>query len=263
MANTRLGLTNWLFQPGAVLKNGTGGGAPALSEVSPYVMAHLLVADRYTFWRSATLPDATAFDVDFDLGSPMEVDAAGLLGSRLVSGGEPSSVELYSNNTAYPGVPGDWTFRTDSFVGTIADRDSGATISSVTARWWRFRLNADQDWALSLGKFFLGKLTDLGGIHSPGGLQEPFQNRLETPLVNGATVLTGLGDDGGTLVMPWNLVLDAIRQHFLTAQRERGAIVVVDADGKWQEMFLRNGKVSVSRPSFNLYDINAELVRLP
>ncbi|HXT99584.1 MAG TPA: hypothetical protein VN903_01240, partial [Polyangia bacterium] len=66
-SNTKIGLTNYIAS--ATLMNGSGGGAPALIQTSPYTMSNLVGSDRYKFWMSSALAASSAFNVDFDLGA--------------------------------------------------------------------------------------------------------------------------------------------------------------------------------------------------
>lgn len=260
MANTRLGLFNLLAEPGVVLKNGTGGGAPALIEVVPYKMSNLLNGDRYSLWKTPLLSNASTYSVDFDLGFTASLNAMGLLGYRLATGSGPGIDMLYQTGAYTPG--GAWV----AFGNTVAEqRDTGEAGGTVSARSVRFTISpTDPNESFSLGAFFAGSLDDLGGIHSLGGARTPFQNRLETPFISGSVALTRLGDDGQTWTMPWHSIPDATRAKLLAAQSRPRSFVLVDADSAFSEVYLRNGAIAESRGAGpSLYDINIELVRMP
>ena len=261
MANTRIGIYNFLTVEAALLKNGTGGGAPALIETAPYVMSNLLNGDRSSLWKTSVLSSASTYNVDFDMGASVEFDAMGMLGYRLATGTGPQ-IDMYYQTGAYTPA-GAWTLFSQIFP---EGRDLGVvTTIPVTARSARFKITpVAASESFSLGSFFVGDIEDLGGIHSPGGLRNPFQNRLETPMLNGSFVITRLGDDGQTWTMPWNSIKPATRSILNIVQGRRGTVLLVDAEDNWSEVFLRGGGLSEGRTGGpDVFDINIELVRMP
>src|SRR4029077_1242984 len=201
MPNLKFGLTNLLTQPGVILKNGTGGGAPALIESAPYVMANLLLGDRWTLWKPPGLAIGS-YNVDFDLGGNKAINAAGFHGFRPIGVAGPSIDVSYQTGT-YNGA-GSWTFL-DTMVGARLNlRDDGLECGQVTARSVRFTINIVANGAtFTLGKFFVGSLTDMGAKHSPGTTYSPMGNRTETELIGGAIVLAELGDEGAEFRLLW------------------------------------------------------------
>ena len=260
MANTKLGFTNWVDS--ATLKNGTGGAAPALDETSPYTMAKVLTTDRYTLWKTAAVPAAT-LNLDIDLGANRAVTAIGLLGYRPSVAGIVTSVEVSSAAAAAGYVPAAWTVQA-TITGIVLDpRDIGAVINSVSHRYWRFTFNNAGTAAWTLGRLWLGSSTDLGAIHTPGGLYAPFRNRLETPLPGGAVVLTDLGDPGADFVHPWAQIESSLRSTLLGLNAKRGSFLLIDSGGSFFEVYLRRGRVPIGQDSHILYDINLDMARLP
>jgi len=260
MANTRLGLTNLLLEPGVVLKNGTGGGAPALIESAPYTMSNLLNGDRSSLWKTSVLTSAATYRIDFDLGATVSLNAGAMMGYRLATGVGPGVDFLYQTGAYNP--VGVWTY-IDTFG---ADRrDVGVVGATVSARSVRFLLSpGDVSETFSLGGFFVGEVSDLGGIHSPGGVHTPFQNRLETPLANGSVVIARLGDPGHTWTMPWNSIPLATRNILRSAQGRPTTFVLVDHEGNFFEVYLRGGALTEGLGGgVGLYDINLELVSMP
>ncbi|HXJ49417.1 MAG TPA: hypothetical protein VNF91_09645, partial [Candidatus Acidoferrum sp.] len=166
MSNLKFGLTNWLMA-GAVLKNGTGGGAPALIETAPYVMANLLYSDRYTLWKTSVLTTPTQYLVDFDLGATRAINCAAAMGFRPQSGGGLFVDVSYQTGAYNPA--GSWTFL-GSLTGLVVNlRDDAVEFGSVNARSVRFTISPGfANTVFTLGKFFVGTLTDLGAQHSPG-----------------------------------------------------------------------------------------------
>jgi hypothetical protein len=251
--NLKLGLTNLLMQPGVVLKNGTGGGAPALIETAPYVMANLLFDDRYTLWKTSVLAAAT-YPVDFDLGSAKSVSAAAAMGYRTALGTGPT-IDIQYTNTAYPAGP--WTSTTPNTIANLVLnlRDDALEFGSISARWWRFNVNVGANTQFSLAKLFLGVLTDLGGQHSPGAVYTPLGNRSETSLPGGAVVLTELGDDGAEFRIPWKVAAAAVEAAFLTFQTLPGSRLLLWPDSHFYEVYLKGRQLSQARNFQNDYDL--------
>lgn len=260
MANTKIGILNRADT--ATLKNGTGGGAPALDETSPYLMSNVTVADRYTIWKTANPPSGSPVTLDLDFGSNRVVTAIGLLGYRPVGALGATSVAISSAASAAGYPPAGWTAQATINGISGNPRDIGAVIASVNHRYWRFEFT--NVGAFSLGRVWLGDTTDLGAIHSPGGLYAPFRNRLETPLPGGAVVLTDLGDPGADFTLPWESIELALRNTLITNLHSLpGPVLLIDADANFFEVYARGGRVTTVRKYTSLFDANIELARLP
>jgi len=266
MSNTRICTTNRAI--GATILNGTGGSAPPLDEVSPYTMAQALTADRYTPWM-ATNPfgSGSPFSFDLDLGANRTIDAAAFLGYRpaTTAGNSVLTVTVYSATSAvgYPPVSGgSWTSRGTISVSGAAWRDIGSAITSSNSRYFRFEmLNGGVGW--SLGKLFLGQLTDLGAIHSPGGLFSPFRNRLETPQPGGAIVLQDLGDPSADFTLPFRTIQTSLRDTLANLQGQASTFLLVDAEDRFFEVFIVNGRVAVTRQYTSIFDVDMQLKAMP
>ena len=257
---TKLGLINLLDT--ATLKNGTGGGAPALDETSPYTMSNLIVADRYTIWKTANPPGGSPINVDFDLGSNKTVTAVGILGYRPAGTLAATSLKVYSAASAAGYVPAGWTLQATMNGISGNPRDLGAVIPSVSQRYWRFEFTHIGT-AWSGGRFYIGNPTDLGAIGDPGSSYTPFRNRLETPMPGGAVVLTDLGDPGATWVIPWSVIESSLRTTLLSLQALSSSFVLIDADENFFEVYLKGGRLPTSWRTASVYDASMELERLP
>lgn len=262
MANTKVGRINRLItaqNSSVVLKNGTGGGAPALIESAPYVMSNLLHYDRSTPWKSSTLLDGVDYDVDFETGVNPTIDTAGLQGYRLLSGEGSVTLKIYYQTGAYtPG--GTWT-QLGATLG-LGSRDRIAQFADTAVASLRFRLNSSGDDAvLAISKFGAWDVTDMGGIHSPGGTATLFKNRLETPLPSGAIAVTKLGDDGATFTFPWRELTTSQRATLRQLQATDYSVLLIDADGDPHECFVQGGQLVETR-NF-LIDGEFTLVKLP
>jgi hypothetical protein len=264
MANTRYCTNNRAI--GSTIKNGTGGGAPALDQTSPYTMAQALTSDLYTPWQTATTPAASPSYFDIDLGGNVSIEAAALLGYRPAVAGVSSvlSVEILSSTSAngYPPTAASvWTSRATFSTVSPAFRHIGTTWVSNSARYWRFAFtHLGTLW--SVGKLFLGALTDLGAIHSPGGIYSPFENRLETPQPGGAIVVNEVGDPGADITLPWRTVDSTMRSR-MTTLAASAPFVLVDADGNFFEVFVANGRAMTTRQYTSVFDAEVTLKVMP
>lgn len=259
--NTLIGTTNLLAT--ATLKNGTGGGAPALDETSPYTMAKAQNSDRYSIWTSASSP-ASPLYVDFDLGSNKTVTAAAMLGLRELSFPAVSTLKIYSLPASGGYLPaGVWTLQATINVSSFTERrDFGAVFASASQRYWRFEFTTSGV-QFSVGRLWLGNPTDLGLIHTPGGLDRPFANRLETPQPNGAIVTNSLGDPGRDFVLPFASQESTLRDTLQALHLQTGSIVYVDSEARFFECLVKGGAVPAQRQWNTIYDMQLEMTRLP
>jgi hypothetical protein len=257
--NTLIGVTNLLAT--ATLKNGTGGGAPAREETSPYVMENLKGSDRSTVWQTSLAPPSPT-QIDFDLGSNKTVTAVGMLGYREATGVVNTMLKVYSAASASGYVPGVWTLQ--ATIVNIGDstRDVGAIIASVSHRYWRFEFPLPTG-QFSVGRFWIGNPTDLGLYHSPGALFSRYQNRLETPQPNGSIVIAPLGDPGMDIVLPFNYATSALKTTLAALVDQPGSFLLIDPDANFYEVILKQGRVPVTRNFNSAYSITLEMQRLP
>jgi hypothetical protein len=265
MSNTRLAFTN--FVDSATILNGTGGGAPALDQTSPYTMAKVIVTDRYDPWVTANPPSGSPLPLDLDLATNRSVTTAAVLGYRPgVAGTSPvSSVEVLSSTAAngYPPVAGSsWTTRGVISLSGGVWRDAGTTFNSSSGRYWRFDFtNVGAQW--SVGRVWLGINSDLGAMHSPGGIYSPFRNRLETPQPGGAVVLSDLGDPGLDITLPWNTINSTLKNTLLSMSQRSGSFLFLDGDDNFFEVFAVNGRVSTSRQYTSVFNADVQLKAMP
>jgi hypothetical protein len=266
MGNTLIGLTSVgasaNLVEAATLKNGTGGGAPALAEISPYAMSNALTSDRYTLWKGPGGLGTVEYDLAFS--GNKTVTAVAILGLRLAAGSSITGLNVYSAASASGYPPGAWTLQSALSGPIVAPsvRDIGAVIASVSHRYWRFEFVNPSDF-FTVGHLWVGNPTDLGYVHGPGGIYAPFRNRLETPMPSGAVVLADLGDPGADFTLPWPSVQTALRTKLLTMQAAAGSFLLVDADGNFFEVYAKGGRVQTQRDFSTLFSANIELSRMP
>lgn len=258
MPNSRFSILN--RAESATLKNGTGGGAPALDQVSPYTMANAQTADRRTPWQSSS--GAASFDYDLDLGASRTISVAALLGLRMVTSESSGTLEV-SYTSSYPGGP--WTS-----IGTqtwaSGARDVGIVLSNTAAgRYWRFTITPDTTQNIVVGRVWLGNYTnyDLGGMHSPGGISSPFQNRIEQALEDGSVNINTLGFPGRDFTLPFNTASETLRDQLTAVAATSGTVVYIDPEDDVYEVYVRQGRAQVARSGNALFAATLEMARLP
>ena len=258
MSNTRFVLNN--FVDAGTIKNGSGGGAPALDETSPFLMTRTQNGDRYSLWKTSSA--GPSFYYDIDLGSAKSIDVAAWLGFSTIPANDILTVLVQYASSYYPGA---WTnFATAGPI--VGQRDIGLVVASpVSARYWRFKVTVGTATGITVGRMLLGSTVtyDLGGIHSPGGVENHFQNRLEQVMEDGSMNLNALGFSGADFAFPFNKVPTATRSKMRTIAAEEGSVVVVNADDEVYEVVITRGMASVGRHTSNLFDVGLEAKRLP
>lgn len=269
MSNSRFVLTNHALA--ATLKNGTGGGAPAREEESPYLMERLLGRDRYGFWRTSSTFGAGTVQVDLDLGAAKDITFVGVLGYRAATDAVVD-VTIYSA-TAYG--PGPWTARAapamsgaprTSLTGPYAPRDVGEQIGTISARYWRFEFGCTGQF--QAGTLALGVVTDLGAAHGPGAISSPYRFRNEQSLVGGSVVIEDLGDMGRDMSIPLPQALEARRSVIEGLADAPGSFLYLDPFNHVFEVFIPGGaRIDVQRllyaGSSSIHSIDLKMVRLP
>lgn len=263
MANIQIFKTNVLATPGVVLKNGTGGAAPALDEDPDWPMRNLLLQDRYSAWRSKT--NNAIVSVDFDLGSAQTiidffVTNYRFYGVTAFSGG----VDLYSGSS-YP--PGDFI---DSF--SILANDNRFVMPSTSARYWRMDVATPVPAGGAVScKLWLGRAADRliithdwsyetrlanrrlrEELRTPSGLLYAFEpaisiasNVREADLVLKTATLT-----------EWNSLRDA-----LSGADSR--FLITDPTGALFETSLPGGRIAATRNFYGAYEIALRLEAHP
>jgi len=219
MSTVRLSYTNYM--PKALLKNGTGGGAPARDEIAGYPMENALNVDRYTPY---IVDFGSDFKYDVDLGANHIVGLIALLNMGILFPGDVglynvSLVEYSTSVNGYPptapsswtSVPGDWPLSIP-----LGQRDIGLVFTSggvpVTVNARYFRIHLDSAGAASLGRFHLGKFDwDPGFLYNPGAENERLYRTTRLIMGSGAPVVTRVGRDSRRFTLPLNAITDAQR----------------------------------------------------
>ncbi len=185
MANVKLYMRNALTLPGVTLKNGTGGGAPAIEEDPDWPLTHNFSADRETYWRTSAAPP-NPVKIDFDLGSAQSIIAGGMLKIRTYGGltNVVQTIRYISGAGVYDPADGAWT---DAVSGVSANAHNHLAYdpgTSISARYWRFSLASAIAFSCKLWLVKAADFLDLGKDWSIGTEQDV--ERLREVLVSPA-----------------------------------------------------------------------------
>lgn len=267
MSNTRFGKTNRIDATACTLKNGTGGGAPALDEVAGYPMTNLEVTDRYTLWKQSS---GASMQLDYDLtgaASNIAITTAALLGHRptTASGAGITSVAVHGvpNASGYPPGAG-W----GAALGTISmagpARDGGIVFGSTSIRYLRFDITCAD--AFTLGRAWAGVIDyDLGTMFGPGAehaLQLPVR---ENRALGDVPVTNWIGDKYDIITYPLPFLSDAVRAYLRTLRASKQTLLLVDYQDVFREVWMRDyrDRVRFIGPSAGLYECpELDLVQL-
>lgn len=206
MANIKFFYNNLLTGSLATLKNGTGGGAPALSEDADFPMSNLRSPDRYSVWvTGATPPDP--MQVDFSVLAATTLKAFGV--ARHDTDWVDGPVEVYYSTSAY--LPGGWSLG-PTFT-PLAGRTNmlvESTIASV--RSLRFSMSAHTLTSAMLGNFLAYKDSyDLGHEGAAGSVDVVRKWRSRSATISGLPVINKIGVDRRQIVLSLPTVTSATR----------------------------------------------------
>jgi hypothetical protein len=207
---------NYILSTGVVLKNGTGGGAPALLQDAAYPMSNLLKVDRYTVWASGTsAPNPTL--VHIDLGVDRALTFFAVLGMRQPPGAAGNTItSIFGTRTAglgYSGVSTDYIDRATVTVPTT-EVDGGVVAASATGRYLQVKVSViNTSLGLTLGKFAVGLLDqDLGTIiHSPGAEDRLVTPQVRTETLAGFPVISYVGGPYRRLSLPFQAITTTVK----------------------------------------------------
>jgi hypothetical protein len=247
----RFVVTNLIEASSAVIKNGTGGGAPALDEVSPFVMTNAMKHARNLLWQNSG-GVAMQFDVDLT-GAASNVTArvAGIHGHSPIGSGTgitAFTVKSSTNANGYPPTAASaWTDCPGAVaVATGSGRDKGVIFSSdVTARWFRFDMTIAS--TFTLGKFMLGvRDYDLGFIGSPGISRQRIHPRAEDRSIGQDPVLSYVGKSRYLFSIPSNGVLSTHLDKLEALADLTASFYLIDWQDRFYEAIVQEGAVSGS-----------------
>jgi len=223
-------ITTNLVETVGVLKNGTGGGAPARDEVAPYLMENALLHDRRVLWQQSS---GNPMQVDLDLGSNRNVAVAGMHGHRAIGStgiGVSSCVIQYATAAAgYP--PAGWTN-----VGTLSfvQRDAISLFAQVSGRYWRFDLDGVFD-AFTLGKFLLAAIDHDLGLNPSSQLERRRIPNVADRTAGEDPIVTLVGDIRSQFTLRFrNITATVLSKIKLAAVTGQSFILIDRDDTPWE-----------------------------
>lgn len=231
--NSRFSFTNHIET--ATLKNGTGGGAPALDEVAGFPMTNSQTRWRGKLWKQSS---GASGQIDFDLGSNKSFACAALLGHRPVTGNGMTSCVVYGATaaTGYPPTSGgSWT-AIDTISMASSARDGGIVFNSASYRYVRFDYTCFT--AFTLGRCFVGALTDLGLVYAPGSEEYLIQPRADHTSPFGQLFSQWGGDDYERFALRFDPTDATLRSTLRTLAKKKQTLVYVDYDDVFREVLL-------------------------
>jgi len=274
VAGTRFILSSANQCLAATLKNGTGGGAPAVSEATGYPMTNALQHDRYSFWQVAS-GSGTPFAFDVDLGEDNLITVAGLHGFRLLSGTMGTFVVYYAS-AAQGYNPAAWAGGTFGSVsgatlgtsGVTANRDIAIVAAVQTTRYLRYSFtHTTAVW--SVGKLLASVApTILAGadtIYGAGGVETDYRTQIVTAGASGHPVIEDLGDQGKAWQVTFPAVSTATKDLLRSLASSARPFSMLDDTDALYEVRIQSGAIQCSRPyggNSALWDVTVELVRL-
>lgn len=265
MSNIRLITNNLATAAATVLKNGTGGGAPALDQLAAFPMTAALFQDRYTKWSTSAVP-ASPLDFDLDLGADKVIDAMGILNLRYAGTTDINTVTLKYASAASGYAPGPWTT-----FGTITLADPPLTKrdyvvapgSPVTARYLRFESAFGTLGQFTLGKLVAGPMIDLGHNYSPGAAWRVQRVRLPVASPTAQDLIFDLSDKFWTLDCEFRNVAQATRDALVALTDVTGTFILLDADDNAYECRLKNDGIDWTDVFHPPYTVALSVVALP
>lgn len=220
------------------------------SGVFPFERA--LNGDRRSVWKT----DGTAnVSVTMDCGGIKGFQAFAVLGMRKTTGSLSSClVESSVNNIS---------FTSHGSFSLTNKRDAGLDLgTSLANRYFRFTFT-NSAVAFTIGRLFIGLVTDTNRVHSPGAETTLFQNRLEQQLVDGSVNVNTLGDPGGTFTLPLRTISGAERDQLRMIAAATGSVLLFDTEDVVGEFLVKDGAVRTLRQFYDRYDCAMELTKLP
>jgi hypothetical protein len=142
-------------------------------------------------------------------------------------------------------------------------RDAGAFV--VARNFWPIyaRFSFTNTGAFSIGRIFLGLQTDTGKVHSPGGEDTVFKNRLELGSDDGNVNVVPLGYDGENISLPFRSLKGLERNTLRSVAAWPGSVVLFDTEDRVLECIVNGGQVKTVRTFVDTYDCILTLTRLP
>lgn len=259
MSNTRFVTNSQNLALAATLKNGTGGGAPALSESDDYPMSNALFHDRYTPWLTPS-GAASPIQFDIDLGSSLSVKVIGLHGFRLHSGSMGTLTITYGTTYA-PAT----SWGTITGATLTANRDAVVIAGPSNARYIRLSF-AHTSAIFSVGKLLVAitPTLDAGGIYSPGSTETPFRYQTVIEGPSGQPAVNDVGDQGNLWEMRFTQITTAAKDVLDQLGAEAYPFSLLDENDLLYEVMIAGATgVPCERVYQDVWNVTLPLKRLP
>lgn len=229
MDSLRFSLTNLLQS--ATLKNGTGGGAPARDEVSPWVMENALDRDRGHVWQGAATVNYDAL-----LPSADSVEVFAMLGRRPAPNGGAgiTSVAFKHQSGAY--TPGG-AFTTAGTTGFSPTQRDGGVIATAIVDTLRFTVTASTGY--TVGRLWAGSINDLECVSSPGYSRRWIDPYLESRMADQSPFITYTGEGHWEYTLPYEGADSNLYEFLREVGQTRHTFVLIDRDSTIYEARVR------------------------
>ncbi len=255
---SRFGTVNLI--PAATLKNGSGGGAPAVVEYASYPLANVLEDDQYVIWNTGAAP-GTPVQVDITLSAATAITAVSVHGLRVPAGSSVTSLKVYRQTGVYtPG--GTWTL-----IGTVSNpgRHAGLTLASTSVDSLRYEFACTGQF--QTGKFFAGAPWSVGGgtyIGNPGLESTPVRNAVLYELPSGSVFSFNLGDTGRDIAVALTELTETDMDTLQGLAALTSPFVFVDSRDRFWNVTLAGKSVPTRQTSVNpLYAVDLALKVIP
>lgn len=267
-----MALETWRFTgtnliESGTLMNGTGGGAPALDQVSGYPMTNATgIRDIYTLWKQSS--GAGTVNVDVTWGSDKTSRVFGLAGHRSTTqdagGIGIASVAVSYQTGAYAGG-GAWTPIASAAFNVGANvRHAGVKASSdIVHRSLRYILTVTD--AFTLGALVAGVVDyDLDFIYEPGTVRR--EMRPSTRLEAGPSRVPVMNYYQDVRYL-WHLAYRAQSATLMAAIRnaifQQKHVYLLDHDNAFHPVFCPDGDYSIAHDFIDVYSAALALESLP
>lgn len=242
MANLRFSFLNRI--EAATLKNGTGGGAPARDETSPWLMENAQNRDRGHVWQGTS---TSPHDVDYNLAATATLRVFAALGQRGApsSSAGLSSIEVFTQAGAYS-AGGTWTSRGTIMLGSGV-RNGALVLGSDLTGVDSVRYRHTKASAFTLGRHFAGTIEqDLGIISSRGYLRRRVIPVNENRMGDRSPFVTQSGDPFFEFSIPYRSIPAATHAKLLQVGSQLRSFFMLDFDDAPHEVKLRDHTFAAS-----------------
>lgn len=238
MANIKFYHSN-LISTTSTLKNGTGGGAPALEEDADFPMSNLKVPDSQSLWKTSGTPaDPLYVDFVFNLFASQTIRAIGWTNADPANFPALGQVQVfYSIGNSYPPT---WTLLADISSG-LAKKLHIVEVNQAV-RQLRYQFNG-------VPAFYVGKLLactgyiDMGKQSARGSFEEEIKNRVRARTIGGQLSLNKQGENRENFGLSWPVANATMKGHLDTLLNLDGTFFYATHEGRQFEVTFADDRV--------------------